>query len=30
MNCLKDLVSQYDRTCEMFYYCYKDIMMDLK
>ena len=30
MNCLKDLTRQYDRTCEIFYHCYQDIMIDLK
>jgi hypothetical protein len=28
-NCLKDLALQYDRTCEIFYYCHIDIMIDL-
>jgi len=29
VNCLKDLAEQYDRTCEIFYHCYKKIMEDL-
>jgi len=29
-NFLKDLASKYDRTCELFYYSYKEIMEDLK
>lgn len=29
-NFFKDLAKQYDRTCELFYYCYKDIMEDLQ